>query len=686
MKFTPTVRLIPAVLVLNASGQALAQSTPQTKEQNTEIHEFAEVQVNATKITSSEQDASRSISQTDLSQARHQGNQGTPEALSHESNISQTGGPRSATKSINIRGLQGDKVLQLIDGVPVRFQSGHRASYFLDPALVKSIEVVKGPVSSVWGSGAIAGVVAQSTIDPIDVLKSGEDAGGFVKLSRNANNEQNDVLLGLAYSQDQFDGLLATYYKDGDDLKLGSGDALEDSAERSKGLLLKQNWYFTDQQSIGLSYRNEEVNGQVPNNASAPVNGTSVFPIRRDQSTQDAAFRYQFASLDGVHDLSATASWGSVEIDEQRVSDQRSDQTEQDTYGLSIDHIMRLNGFELLVGAQGEDVSYDGQRGGTAGTRPVPPDATIERRGVYGQVNMPLFSGLTAELGARYDDYSAEAKNLNSKTSDDEVSVSSALVWRTDTGKKGDELTLALRRDEAFRAPSAEELYTTGTHFCMGPGFCNTFQPNPNLKSERAENIELIAKWRAKDLLGADQLSFKGSVFQNKVDDFIEQIVTAPDFTSFPPDAGTTSYVNVDKAELNGFELEAGYHLNGYTTTVKYGQVRGKDKASGEDLTNIPADTITAELAKSFSEHTALGFRASHTQDQDKTRYSANTSGTVYDDYTTLDVFGSWVPSSAPDLQLNLNVKNLTDRNHRETWSQLDATGREIILSSTYRF
>lgn len=681
MKSQFMVRLVPAVMALNASGLAIAADSENGVVSISAVQEFEEIEVNATKIKSSEQHAARSISQVTMNSEKNNGVQDTPEVISHQSNVSQVGGPRSATKSVNIRGLQGDKVLQVVDGVPVRFQSGHRASYFLDPSLVKSVEVVKGPVSSVWGSGAIAGVIAQNTIEPTDVLTEGKETGGFVKISRNANNEQTDTVLGLAYSADDYDGLFASYYKDGDDIKLGSGDALEDSAERSKGVLLKQNWYASDQQRIGFSYRNELVDGEVPNNASAPVNGTSVFPIRREQATQNAALVYQFLTLDGAQDLTARMSWGSVEVDEVRASDQRSDTTQQDTYGLSLDHVMRFDALELLLGAQAEDVSYEGRRGGTAGTRPIPPDASVERRGIYSQINVPLLAGFSAELGARYDDYQAEAKNLSSKTSDDEVSVSTALVWR-----KSDELTLALRRDEAFRAPSAEELFTTGTHFCMGPGFCNTFQPSTDLKSERAENLELLGKWQIKNVLGADTIALKGAVFQNKVDDFIEQIVTGPDFSSFPPDPGTTSYINVDEAELNGFELEAGYQRNSYAANLKYGQVRGKDKATGDDLTNIPADTVTFELSKQVQPGASIGARATHTQDQDKTRYSGNTSATVYDDYTTLDLYGAWTPESIPALTLNLNVMNLTDRNHRETWSQLDATGREIILSSTYRF
>ncbi|WP_431312111.1 TonB-dependent receptor plug domain-containing protein [Shewanella glacialipiscicola] len=50
-------------------------------------------------------------------------------------NVTLTGGPREQVQGVNIRGLGGNRVLQLIDGVRQNFESGHRPTYFLDPSL-----------------------------------------------------------------------------------------------------------------------------------------------------------------------------------------------------------------------------------------------------------------------------------------------------------------------------------------------------------------------------------------------------------------------------------------------------------------------------------------------------------------------------------------------------------------------
>ncbi|MEZ5435719.1 MAG: TonB-dependent receptor plug domain-containing protein [Pseudomonadales bacterium] len=45
----------------------------------------------------------------------------TAEVLSHESNIELAGGPRASSQIVNIRGIEGQQVLQTVDGVRQNF-------------------------------------------------------------------------------------------------------------------------------------------------------------------------------------------------------------------------------------------------------------------------------------------------------------------------------------------------------------------------------------------------------------------------------------------------------------------------------------------------------------------------------------------------------------------------------------
>jgi outer membrane receptor protein involved in Fe transport len=89
--------------------------------------------------------------------------------------------PDDPGTAINIRGLQDfGRVAVVVDGARQNFQrTGHNANgiFYLEPELISSIDVVRGPVANIFGSGAIGGVASFRTKDVDDVLKVGERWG-----------------------------------------------------------------------------------------------------------------------------------------------------------------------------------------------------------------------------------------------------------------------------------------------------------------------------------------------------------------------------------------------------------------------------------------------------------------------------------------------------------------------------
>ncbi|MGH8556985.1 MAG: TonB-dependent receptor domain-containing protein [Methylococcales bacterium] len=96
-------------------------------------------------------------------------------------NLDIAGGPRAVGNQVNIRGLSDDRILFPIDGARQNFNRAHNSAVFLDPDLLKQIEVVRGPASALWGSGALGGVVAFTTKDAVDLLSPGEQFGAKIK-------------------------------------------------------------------------------------------------------------------------------------------------------------------------------------------------------------------------------------------------------------------------------------------------------------------------------------------------------------------------------------------------------------------------------------------------------------------------------------------------------------------------
>jgi hemoglobin/transferrin/lactoferrin receptor protein len=101
-------------------------------------------------------------------------------------------GSRFGTEGINIRGVGGNRVAMLIDGVPLsdQFDIGSFSNAtrdFINAGLIQRVEVLHGPASALYGSAAIGGVVAIRTPDPGDLLGSDVVGGDILGTWRGAD-------------------------------------------------------------------------------------------------------------------------------------------------------------------------------------------------------------------------------------------------------------------------------------------------------------------------------------------------------------------------------------------------------------------------------------------------------------------------------------------------------------------
>jgi hemoglobin/transferrin/lactoferrin receptor protein len=656
------------------SGAALAADSTAGEQAKLET-----VVVTAIRLEKPLNEVARSIAVVGLEELLSIQPQSVPGALAYEPNITVAGGPRAANQTVNVRGLEGSKVLQTVDGARQGFESGHRPSYFLDPELVRSVEAVRGPASSAWGSGAVGGVVAQNTITADDLVSDAGALGGFVKGGYNDSNSGATSTAALAGKGEQLGWLVSGYYRDSDDFEMGNGKDLLGSGSDSYGAMGKLNWELAEGQDLELIYRASEWDGHVPSNATAEISGTSNFMIGREQSTDNLNLSYRLDDASDLLNLEARLYQNRVDMEEMRLSDGRPDRTELDTIGFNLTNLSEFGGTRLFYGIDIYREDFEAKRGGDS--RPTPPDAETNVWSAYALAEIPLAAKWGLEVGLRYDDFETEATNLGETSSDSATSPSAAIVWDA-----ADWLVLSLRHDRAFRAPGAEELYSTGYHFCMGPGFCNGFQPNPDLDPEQAANTELNAKMAFADVAGADVIHVEASVFENQVDDFIEQVVVGPSFVPFP-DPGYTTWFNVDDASLQGGEIVATYLRGGLSLKAAYGQVRGEDDDTGEDLSNIPADTWKLDAGYRFDAlNLVTGLRYTYADEQDRTDNEENVSGTIYDSYGITDLYASWQPAALAGLRFDLNINNLEGKHYRQAWQQLYEPGREVILSARYQF
>ncbi len=652
--------------------------------------EFDEVLVSATRIQEKVSESSRSAAVVGEEQlAEKQGNS-VAEVLKTEANINIANGPRASAQQVEIRGLSGQRVLQTIDGARQNASAGHRGTFFMDPELLSSVEVVRGPASSLWGSGAIGGVVSQNTKSAREMLDEGQSFGGYLKQGYETNGQRSKSSGAIYGAKGSIDWLLNGSYSDGDNIKAGNDNTLENSASRSRSGLAKFGWQLDEAQRLQLSGRINEIFEAVPSNPATGVSN-SVPLVRRDSKDSNLTLDYSLAPRgNALLDLDAKFYWNKTDYDENRLTKGQFDTTEYETLGFSIANRSQWQGLKLTYGLDGyrDQIETFRDDSGQSGQRPGNIDGESRVWGAFVAANIALGENWSLDPALRYDSFENESNNLGHSSDDDALSPSLALVWKTAPW-----LTLSARYDEAFRAPSVEEMYSSGTHYCIPPipnflpnGLCNTFEVNENLKAEKAKNKELKADMRFAELAGNDELALSLSVFRNDVDDFIEQRVTNP-LHGIPRLEQNTRWDNVDKARLTGFELTGKYRINQTRLSLSYGQTEGKDRHDGGYLANIPANKLVLDLSQGImAGDMKLGTRVSYNASQD--RVPKDNPVNRYQDYTLWDVYLAWEPAMGTfeGLRVDFAIENIGDEEYIQAWQTLMDQGRNFKLSARYRF
>ncbi|WP_231758363.1 TonB-dependent hemoglobin/transferrin/lactoferrin family receptor [Microbulbifer elongatus] len=677
--------LAAALLTLGTSG-VHGQATD-TQADDQPVIQFGEVVVAADRNPAA-RESDESIAVVGRAQLDEQQPESIAQALKYEPNIEVTGGPRYSNQAPNIRGLQGVRVLQTIDGARQNFNSGHRGTYQLDPELLKQVEVKKGPASSLWGSGAIGGVVALSTRSAVDLLKNGDSLGGYLKQELGSNGDSTETTAAIYGLAGDFDYLVNGAVSEHDNVEIGGGEELENSASENTALLARGGFKISDNQRVDLSFRHNNREEGVPSNPNSNV-GTSSPLVERDITDQNVTANYWIQALEGKHTSKLTVYRNDTRFDEFRPAQGeagQNDDTEVTTTGIALTNATEGLGAQWVYGLDWYQDDVTTVRDGDS--RPENLNADTDVLGLYAQAAFTFGDVFTLTPGVRYDRFEAESQQLADSVRSD-TALSPSIVAAV---KATDWLNLSASYAKAFRAPGVEEMYTQGTHYAygdfsfMGLGYlANTFIPNPDLASEEAANTELRADFTFNHLASEhDQFNASAAIFRNKVDNFIEQVVTNPHpIFGFPMN---TTYVNVDEAELEGFELNASYRLHDLEVGASYGQTEGKDLTDDSYLSSIPADKFVLDLGYYFLQRDLkAGLRTSMVSAQNQLPAEVTNE---YNSYTLADAYVTWEPAagSLNGIKLGLAMDNLTDEEYRVAFQELYMPGRNIKLSASYRF
>ncbi|WGM37597.1 TonB-dependent hemoglobin/transferrin/lactoferrin family receptor [Caulobacter sp. NIBR1757] len=614
-----------------------------------------------------------------------------------------TGG-RDGNSGFNIRGLEGNRVLILVDGVrtPDAFSFGAQnvgRGDFSDLSLMKRVEILRGPGSALYGSDGVAGVVSFTTKDPDDFLRAGR---GFAVQGTAQHSSADEGLSTGVVGAGQFGdwGLMLAYnHREASETETqGSNNvsgALRDTANptsiESDALLAKVTFAPNDRHSFRLTAETyeREVITEVLSGRSA-----SVLDLDGDDTTtrDRVAFDWRYTGEGLVSSAFVAAYWQNATTEQFTAEDRdpAADRTRLNTFdnevwGLSAEAHSSFGAHRLTYGA---DVSFTTQEGIRDGT--VPPfgetfptrafpvtDYTLA--GVYIQDEIVLLDGrVTLFPALRADYYDLEPKNdaslpagfVGASQSDSHLSPKFGAVWKLGAG-----WSLYGNYAEGFKAPAPSQVNNSFVNL----GSLYTSIPNPDLKPETSRTFEAGLRW------SNDRVFLGFTAFTGDYEDFIEQAQVGGSFT--PGDLGVFQYVNIGSVEISGWEVTGRADLGaGFSANLAAAWAEGEGSSGGAatPLASIEPFKVVAGLTwREAGGRFGGQFNLTHGagKDEDKAGVTCSPSCFIPGQYTTADLTG-WVAIGDVAV-IRAGVFNLTDEKYWN-WSDVRGVASTSLVKDAY--
>jgi len=471
--------------------------------------------------------------------------------------------------NINIRGLEGNRILTLIDGIPIpRFSYGNdtysasRLNY-IDFNNVGNVEVSKGAGSSLYGSDAMGGIVSLRSLVPDDILKENQKSSFEIYSPYNSQNSSYQPSLKYAFKDKDFAGIFSVskgtykelnrktqskYINDtnGDidsyyaKLIKSSGNINYDLTFENinKDNITTNSSYYNDENnlssqkdnreskrtriSLGLNYQSEQ--DRFIDDFSAKIY-TNLMENKSDYETVTLAVPFSPFAPAGTTGLPAVDSNTKVTLNQDMIGGniqfsnkfKTKSNDQKLTYGIEINH----NDASRIRKSYTDNVF--------TGDYKANPDSDILKLGVYVQDEIK-FDRWDLIAGIRYD-----ANNINAYSDQDwydsgssylddpvesvgepiskdysNFSPSIAAIY-----KINDNINFYGKYAKGFRAPSWSDL--NSSHINLTQFTAYTTVGNPNLKEETSDNYELGIKGRS------NNSDFGISAFLNNYNNFLDK-------------------------------------------------------------------------------------------------------------------------------------------------------------------
>ena len=658
MQFTPGFPLNPLQTSLIGLGllamPALAQTEPAKANET--------IVVTATQTKHTEFTAPASVSVVSRADLDKMNVNNIGDALKHVPGVNIVATNPTGRNEIKIRGMGGDYTLLLINGKRVNARETLGSAYGNDfdlssipMAAIERIEVIRGPVSSLYGADALGGVV---NVILRQAKEQTEAAVGYTRTmptkGQGGDANQGSAFVSGALIDNKLLGSVVVEGYQRDNWKSEqSNNPDADALEKREvvNVLSSLKWLVSDNQDIDfdLGYNQNDMDSyfnNVPRAPTAPATPHNVQELDRLSlglthngrwQHFDSRVRYYFEQTDLMDDSQLNGGASDVTQTNHTVDGQVS--------GYLGDHL-------LTSGAEFRDTELEHSRNITNGS------VSASQSAIYLQDEFG-FGDLALTLSGRLDHHETYGNEFSPRAY--------ALYTLTD------EWVLKGGIGKAFKAPTlAQSSEGFSTTACRGA--CQVIG-NPDLKPETAVSYELGTAYEA-DRFGAGVTGF-----HNEIEDLIQSDQWGPGYRP-----SVMTYLNVKKARIKGLELTGWFDvLDNVKLAGNWTLLDSEDRSTGDDLAKTPDHTGNLSLDWQASDVVSANLAWQYVGSQIIKVPARNAQAFKSESYQTLDLNTNWTVTQALDFKLGITNLTNTQRDQVATDADFILEGRSVYAGVEYK-
>jgi outer membrane receptor protein involved in Fe transport len=566
------------------------------------------------------------------------------QALENVPGVSQASEGQAAVPAV--RGLAQGRTLILIDSARVTSERrvGPSAT-FLDPSVIESIDVARGPGSVAYGSDAFGGVISVRTRRPEPNAPWAGRASGT--LGAGIPDRRGSVEISKGFSRGGV--LVQAHARDVEDYR-GPDFTVLNSGYRDSGFLIRADAH------LGGGMLSTGWQSDFARDVERPRNNSQVTRFYNPfENSHRFTIGYDTVNVAGLSELKITGFLGS--------SDQRTD---QDTFGTATRarSIVRADiaakdfGVRAIAerrvgrtalefgadingryGLEAHDilVAFDLSGAETSVSDTISTaDARKVDTGLFGQVRTTIAPTVQVAGGLRGD--LVRNTNVGGFFGDRSESTAAASGFGAVTVGPYEGVSFTAQVSRGYRDPRLSDLYFRGP---TGRGFITG---NPDLEPERSVQADVGVRFTS------GRVTLAGYVYRYEITNLIERFQTDPDFFFFR---------NRGRARLTGFEIEAQASLAaGVSLEIAAQTMNGEAIDDGARLDDLPPDSISIMVRKPIRDRGSLFLRlAAYARHGEPGPNEIPAPG-----HTAVDAGGSWRLTDR--LELRGQARNLLNQEY----------------------